>query len=337
VVGQKKELFQRILSKKMPLATLYDVRTHKIVKDVNLNYPVLRSLERSLRYEVEASLFSLFDWPSVIVNLISSYLVGEVPDDNNSAVGKGLSFGRNTGESDLLRLSLVNRYFYRALLAHPIWNKCSLSLFASNTLGRYRKAFYIRNISRFIHGARQAYILLDLFTFKGCGARSTSPCGVDTLSLQLAQEKLGCLFPPSFIASILLRHPKTVPFSPQQGAWGDFGDESELEGSGGMAILPLISPDEFDGWIGSCVEMTISMRKSGSAPRVYSSNDGREKVMIMIAVTRTFPCGPTLWIDCGNGKGTDMEDEIGGVYDCRPLSIRKVAKNFVEYLFHLTE
>lgn len=326
---------------KLPNATLYDVRTHKIVKDINLDHPVLRSLERVLRYEVEASLFSLFDWSSVIVNLCTSYLVGNIQDqdqdDNDNASGKGLSFGYKTGEGDLLRLSLVNRYMYRALLAHPIWIKSCFSKFSPNTLGRYRKAFYTRNISRYIHKARRAYKLLDLFTFKGCGARSSSPCGVNAHSLQVAQEQLHCIFPPSFVAAIMLRHPKKVPFSPQQGAWGDFGDDNELEGSGGMALLPILSDNEFDGWIGSIVEMTLSMRQSGSAPRVYNSNDGSEKVMIMIALTRTYPSGPTLWLDCGNGRGNDTEDEIGGVYDCRPLSVRKVANNFVEYLYQLTE
>ena len=333
----------------MPKCTLYDVNSHKVVNDINLDYPVLRSRERAFKFEVEANLFSLFDWPSVIVNLCSSYLVGETNNGNNNTDNNnGLSYGRNTGEADLLRLSTVNRYFYRAVRAHPVWLNSSFSLYSPTTLGRYSRAFYTRDISRYIEGARKAYKLLDLFTFRGCGARRISPSGVTYESLQRAQIELDCIFPPSLVACMMLRHPSTIPWAPQQGAWGDLGDDNELEGSGGMALLPLEVVDsetgkrKFDGWLGDMVALTLAKQRDKSSPIVVFKDGKRvDKKMVAIGVTRNYPTGSMLYVDCSRNGEEEENDEdgkrSGGIYDCRPLSVRRVADNFVEYLFSLTE
>lgn len=326
----------------MPTVSVYDVRSHKIVSDINLEYPVLRSRERALKIEIESNLFSLFDWPSVIVNLCAAFLVGEVKQEEGSTI-MGLSFGRKTGEADLIRLLSVNRYCYRSLRAHPVWWRSSFASFAPQSLGRYSKAFYTRDIARFINGARRAYKLLDLFTSKGCGARARSTQGISFDSLQRAQKELGCEFPASLVACMMLQHSSTVPWSPQQGAWGDGGDDNELEGSGGMALLPLEDIDEvsgarkFDGYLGDIVAMTLSKRRDGSLPMFFGKNGERvQKMMIAIGVTRTYPSGSMLWVDCAGCEMDEEDEDAGGVYECRPLLVRHVARNFVEYLFQLT-
>jgi len=336
---------------------------------------VVRGRERALRLASLQASLSLADRADVLTTLCADYLAGDAD-------------GRGCGGEDLLRLAGVCRNARLAVLASPAWRLSPLLAYApaqgtisAGRWGRFSRWNFARDLQRFTPGARRAWRALDLFGGGGCyvggggGAFAALRArgGADAASVQRAVADLGHALPAALVASLRLRCPAEAPWSAASATWGDGGDAAELEGSGGLALLPIESREEppaqeargaaqegatasargrgaasapalgarrFDGFAGDLVATTLAFRRDGRLPVA-----GR--AMVVVAISRSGQ--QSLWVDCGASSGPpagapadgmlavfdDCDSDAGAVFVATRLSCHRVAPDFVSYLHSL--